>query len=496
MKKIVIIGGGIAGLSAGCYAKMNGYDAHIFEMHNLPGGLCTAWKRKGYTFDVCIHWLTGSSPGSPFYNIWQELGAIQGNEIYYKEMSLKLFLKSKQINFFNDPDKLANHLKEISPQDSDKIDELAFCLKKFYLLGSMPSGKAKELFTIFDTIKMIISFGPFMKFFKKYAKITIDEFAEGFKDPDLRQAIQAMKTITSSNNFFPIPFILATRGFGFPRGGSLGFAGNIEQRYIGLGGKIHYGSKIKKILVTNNKAVGVQLENGTEVDADIVISAADGHSTIFKMLDGQFIDKKIKYCYEELPVIPSWLQVSIGVDMDLSGDATVHSIYNLYELDKPIVIAGEARKYMIVKNYAFDPTFAPEGKSTLVVGFPCESEFWEKIYSDKERYKQEKKNVEKIVVSCLKKILPGIKEKIEAIDVATPMTIIRHTSNWKGSIMGFNKPFSINIPRTLPKLKNFFMIGQWVGDTGLPGAASSGRTIMELICKKDKKRFITVKSEE
>ena len=82
MKKIVIIGGGIAGLSVGCYAQMNGYDAHIFEMHNLPGGLCTAWKRKGYTFDNSIHWLTGTSPKSAFHRIWQELGAIQGKEIY------------------------------------------------------------------------------------------------------------------------------------------------------------------------------------------------------------------------------------------------------------------------------------------------------------------------------------------------------------------------------------------------------------------------------
>jgi len=41
-KSLIIIGAGIAGLSAGCYALMNGYQTQIFEMHNLPGGLCTA----------------------------------------------------------------------------------------------------------------------------------------------------------------------------------------------------------------------------------------------------------------------------------------------------------------------------------------------------------------------------------------------------------------------------------------------------------------------
>jgi phytoene dehydrogenase-like protein len=59
-KQIIIVGAGIAGLSAGIYARMNGYKTTILEMHNIPGGLCTAWERKGYTFDISMHMLTGS----------------------------------------------------------------------------------------------------------------------------------------------------------------------------------------------------------------------------------------------------------------------------------------------------------------------------------------------------------------------------------------------------------------------------------------------------
>ena len=77
-KSIIIIGAGIAGLSAGCYGQMNGYRTSIFEMHDKPGGLCTSWQRKKYTFDLCIHWLVGSASASGFYHIWQELGALPG----------------------------------------------------------------------------------------------------------------------------------------------------------------------------------------------------------------------------------------------------------------------------------------------------------------------------------------------------------------------------------------------------------------------------------
>ena len=493
MKKIVIIGGGIAGLSAGCYAQMNGYEAHIYEMHNGPGGLCTAWKRNGYTFDICIHWLEGTSPDSEFYEIWQELGAIQGKKIYYKDVSIKLFLKDQIINFYNDPDKLAKYLKEIAPEDSNIIDEFTEALRKWYQLLDMPLTKPKELFTIVDTVKMIISFMPIIKLVKKYSKITVDEFADKFRNELLQQAIRSLMVDYDSLNVFGILFLLATKGYGFPQGGSLDFAKSIEKRYTSLGGKIHYGAKIKKILVSDNKAVGIQLENGKEVNADIVISAADGYSTIFKMLDGKFTNKKIRNIYENEEVFPSYLQVSIGVDMNSSNNSDLNSNYNVYKLDKPIMIAGQEKKYMSLKNYAFDPTFAPNGKSTLVVGLKSELPYWEKLYQDKELYRQEKKKVETTVISSLEKFMPGIKDKIEAIDVATPMTIFRYTNNWKGSTMGFVNPFSLNMPRTLPKLKNFFMVGQWVGNTGVSGAALSGRDILEYICVKNKKKFTTTK---
>ena len=88
-KSIIIIGAGVAGLSAGCYGQMNGYHTRIFEMDTRPGGLCTAWKRKGYTVTT-IHWFMGAGPKSSYYKIWEELGAAQGMEIVYYDKFLKM----------------------------------------------------------------------------------------------------------------------------------------------------------------------------------------------------------------------------------------------------------------------------------------------------------------------------------------------------------------------------------------------------------------------
>ncbi len=106
-KTVIIIGGGISGLSAGCYAQMNGYDSKIFELHFIPGGCCTAWERKGYIFDQCIDWFLGTKPGNDMNQIWNELGAIEGKEIRpFREVFNRVVDKDgKSVSFYIDSKK-------------------------------------------------------------------------------------------------------------------------------------------------------------------------------------------------------------------------------------------------------------------------------------------------------------------------------------------------------------------------------------------------------
>ena len=80
----------MGGLSVGCYAQMNGYQTQIFEMHDKAGGLCSAWKRNGYTIDGCLQWLWGSAPNHGMYRFWEELGVIQGQEIINMDVLMRV----------------------------------------------------------------------------------------------------------------------------------------------------------------------------------------------------------------------------------------------------------------------------------------------------------------------------------------------------------------------------------------------------------------------
>lgn len=130
-KSIIIIGAGIAGLSAGCYGRMNGFHTRIFEMHKKPGGLCTSWKREGYTVNGCIHWLVGSSPASSFFRLWEELGALRGKSIINHEEYGRIEVEDGgKFIVYTDIDRLERHMKGIAPEDTGVIDEFIKAVRR------------------------------------------------------------------------------------------------------------------------------------------------------------------------------------------------------------------------------------------------------------------------------------------------------------------------------------------------------------------------------
>jgi phytoene dehydrogenase-like protein len=151
-----------------------------------------------------------------------------------------------------------------------------------------------------------------------------------------------------------------------------------------------------------------------------------------------------------------------------------------------------------VMVYNFDPNLAPEGKTAMNVMIPTSYEYWKALYdegADHERYEAEKQRVALQVIHRLEQRFPGLEARVEMADVATPVTFERYTGNWQGSFEGWlPTPQNVTrqIPKTLPDLENFYMVGQWVqAGGGLPSGVMTGREVLQTICKKDKLRFST-----
>ncbi len=488
-EKIAIIGAGIAGLSTGCYARMNGFDAEIFEAESGPGGLCTAWKRGDYWIDGCIHWLTGSGPGNEFYDFWNEIGALEGKRIIDHEAFVRLTDRDgRELVLYTDVDRLEEHLKGLSPEDKKPIEQLCGWIRRAGKI-SMPMDKAAELMGPVDIAKMGLAMAPHLGLFHEMGSLTCGSFAERFRSPLLRTAFSHI--FGAEFGITALVWTLASfnqRSAGYPIGGSRAFAETIEKRFSELGGTVHYGARVAKILVENDRAVALRLEDGSEVRANWVVSASDLRAAVDKLLDRRYVEPQHEELFAKVPLSPSTVQVAFGVAMDLSGEPDC--VYHTFELPGPVTISGQQVEWASEKSYAYDPTLAPAGKTVVMLMLPGDYDYWKKLAGDRAAYDAEKERVARESAEILERRHPGLKAAIEEIDVATPLTFERYTSNYRGSFMTWMMPFEMTskgmlIKKTLPGLERFYLAGMWVmAPGGLPSAVKSGRDVVQIICSK------------
>ncbi len=440
-KKIIIIGAGIAGLAAGCFGQMNDYETRIFEMQSTPGGLCTAWKRKGYTIDGCIHFLIGSNPDSRLYRFWNAVGAFDGKELIHHDNYMQIEGdKGKTLTLFSDLDRLEKHILDLSPVDAPLIQELVTAIRDFLPAGSTSTDQVVH----------------------RLKRIGMAKFVQEFKDPFLREALSVFK---DTNFFLSTMSAFSRKDAGWPVGGSLEFARGIEQKYIALGGEIIYDTAVDSVSLLDDRAVGITLSDGLKHEADYVISAADGYATTFQLLQGKYINDDIKKLYSQGKTVPTSVQVSLGVDYDLSDQP--HSL--LIKPGKPIIVGGEEKRYILLDNYSFDPTMCPPGKSVITTLISSSFEYWEGLHKNSYVYETKKREIADSVIKIFEKRYPMARGKIEVIDVATPVTYHRYTGAWKGAYMGWmstpQNPVR-EVPSVLPGLEGFYMAGQWTYPRG------------------------------
>jgi len=488
MKKMCIIGAGISGLSTGCYAQMNGYNSEIYEMNSIPGGVCTSWRRGEYLFDHCLHWVLGSNKGSSIYGLFKELGIADNINFYYTERFRKIDIGGKSLTVYTDLDKFESELLRLFPDEEKSIRKL-ICIVRFYTGFKPPMDADFGNFGLRDILKML----PFMPSFIKLKNTRIEDFLGMFKNKDLREMLFQMfpvKNMPALMVVMPLAYFHNHEG-GYPWGGSLHFARAVEKRYKSLGGRINYNQRVKRILIRNNTIVGIETEKGKKIYADIVVSACDGRLTLYRMLQGKYLTPQIKKMYQKPSLWPPIISISLGVDRDLSGKVEI----NNFKLDDPVLIAGRKWEWMGYFHFCHDPAFAPKGKSVIKIQIESDYDYWKSIHKNKRKYNAEKAKVLSICLRKLEKKLPGIRRQIEVTDIATPVTWERYTGNWQGSYQGWLptvKLFGKFLPRELPKLRNFYMTGQWVfPGGGVPMCMAHARRTIKHLCLKEKKKFIS-----
>ena len=491
MCKVVIIGAGISGLSAGIYAARSGFDVTILEQHNIPGGLSTSWSRKGYYFEGGMHWLTGSSPKMPLNKIWKETGALQeNNPIELRDPLYTVFDEDgKKVCLYRYLPKMQQALIEYAPEDKRMIKKLCRAVKDFTNFH-MPvldvrGCKCREPVKInpMEFIKML----PAVMRVPYLTKISFMEYISKFKNKNLRHLLSSV----IGYRYNGLSFIYTLGAFasgdcGFPSGGSIPMANNMLETYQKLGGKILFKTKAENIHTEDYMVRGVVVSNGQnnesyEIEADAVIVTQDARAAVDTLFD-TMVDEPWVNAMRHKVITEQNIFIGLGVKADLS-----HLPYCcVFPLEKPFEYAGCTWNELRIYNYAAYKDHAPEGCTAVTCLLIGDSYgFWRAAKADG-TYKAKKQELGELFVKEISRFVPEIGTALEVIDVATPCTYERYTGSYEGSWMSVWEKGGrqCNYPQTLDTVFGVYFAGQRIlMPGGLPIAVYTGRQAVQLLCR-------------
>ncbi len=478
--KLVIIGAGISGLSAGIYAAKSGFDVTIVEQHTIPGGMCTSWRRNGYLFEGSMHWLTGSSPKVALNQLWRETGALSPDvKVFYPEPFASVEWEDKTIHLYRDMEKTRKHFLEIAPEDTAAINKMIKDVKN--LAGmQMPITDIKGLkceHPMKLKLGTIAAMFPAFPVMGKIAKMTCGEYLNQFKNPALKKALSFLPTEYSATALLFTLVTLTSGDGGFPEGGSIPMIQRMVKTFKGYGGSLRLGTKVDKVLTQNGSVVGVSLADET-ITADAVVVTQETIAAVEQLFDTPPSDTWLReLCEKTVPSLCTF--VGLGIRAELKKTPT-------FTLDKPIICGGIPYHELHFNNYYGYKGFAPEGGTALTIPFLDDTyEFWKKA-KDEGRYEQEKAALAKQISNALCQKFPQVKGNIDIIDIATPLTYERYTGAHKGSWMGLMQAGEkqVQYPGYLDSIKGVYFAGhRMMLPGGMPVALYSGRKAAQMVCK-------------
>jgi len=480
----IIIGSGLGGLGCAAAFARQGFKALVLEQHNKPGGYATTFERPGgFVFDVSLHSTTvGERNG--IRNLIAGFPEIEDVEFVPHPSLYRAIFPQHDIRAGQrDLPGYIRTLSDAFPEEREGIqaliDDMAAVGREVNRL-SAAGGKI-------DMSRMAVDFPHVMACYGRTWGAMMDK---RLKDPKLKAIVSCLWTYYGlppsrlSSFYYALPTIgyLAEGGY-YPRGRSQGISDAFVKFIERRGGKVLLVTRVEKVLTKGGAAYGVRTAAGQEYKARVVVSNANAYDTFHQLLEPD--DQLAGYLarIDRFSVSLSTFIVFLGLKQDL--------VRKLGLRDTEIFYAGgydpEAGYQAALSADMSDPSFgamlydnlfqgySPAGKNTLTLMKLQGYDHWkpyEAAYrkGDKAAYRKEKERMAELLIRQAEKVLlPGLSQAIEVKEIATPLTNVRYTGNYRGAINGWDQTVDNSNPRRLPHatpVRNLYLSGAWTAPGG------------------------------
>lgn len=483
MSKVVIVGGGLAGLSSGIFLKKHGFDVEIYEKNPYAGGFLTSWKRKGSIIDGCLHWMLGTKEGTKINKMWKELGALDETIGIIKTDSFySVSLDDKTLTVYNDLEKCKAEFYKHSEGDDEEIKRM-FDLAEWLIETNHLEPDLELPFELQEKPDMRAMM-DMIRHMSYHFKLSLKDWSEKFHSPIIKMALNYALINNHFNAFYFIQTLanLFVGNDGLPVGGSHNMRDRIVNKYLSLGGTLFYNSPVSKIIIEEGKAKGIEVK-GQEITGDYVISAIDTHYGMEKLL-GIDLSKteyeKFDADAEKYPAY-SFIIAAYRTKADLSKEE-VDQIKKIPEYS----FMNKKYDYISVRHYGYDKELITDGYTTVQVMLTTYQDEYDYLKAlPRDEYLALKKEIGEFYKTQLEDMFTG---EFELIDVWSPLTNERWNNSFKGTFMPYPliERMSQQIRPATTEIDNLIIAGQWlVSPGGVAISSITGRMAAQLILHKE-----------
>jgi len=460
-KKVIIIGGGIGGTAAGALLSHRGLQVELFDKNSLIGGRCTTYEKEGFKIDVGVH-LFGEGAQGPLQKV---------TELIEMPNSIQWVLS-------REPRPLLCYKGKVSIYSRMTMAQL------------LPEGESENVMKFFADCMSIRK-----KRIKELYYTNLESYLNQYSQDPTFHAFIAM----ICGQYFCVPpnvastgeFIRAFRGVvskrasAYPRGGCIAIPQSYVQGIEKYNGVVQLNAEVKRVIVEDGKATGVELEDGTTHFADIIISNADIKNTVMNLVGEHEFPKEYVQRVKQLTYAQHCLAIKVALDKKVTDQKLIMNIHidysdmdayieKIYRGEIPDEIGG-----MITVPSNYDPGLAPKGKQLIFSGTAISSDW---------RQYDWKKWGERCLESLIR-VIPEAEDHILWYNIDTPELVERFAGE-DGNIIGVGQTIDQvgeRRPSQISPVQNLYIVGCEAGGWGIGAelAANSAIELVNILTKKE-----------
>ncbi|MBC7864987.1 MAG: NAD(P)/FAD-dependent oxidoreductase [Bacteroidia bacterium] len=489
----IIIGSGAGGLATAICLARAGQKVLVLEQHYVPGGWCHNFHIKGQRFCPGVHYVGLIDKGQSTSELYRGLGI--ANELVFFRMNKNAYehcwIGDERIDMPAGINELHESLSLIFPKERKS-------LKKYLSLVQNVSDQIQlipKMSGFWDNVTI-----PFRtKDMGRYGLFNLKRVIDWYiKDPLLKAVLNVQcgdHGLPPFKASFPVHCSVMSHYFDgafYPMGGGGGIIKAMTNAVKKYGGQVRIKQNVKKILIRNKKATGVELQDGSQIFAKTIVSNADPSMTYLELVGKENISTTLLKKLAKTKYSVTSLILFLTLDMDVckagmdSGNIWMLKDKNIDQLymeliTKDILIDDEFPAAFISCTTLKDPTsFNGRYHNFEVVTFIDYESF--NAFNTKEdhhgdMYNKYKKRIIEKMMNSVEKIIPGAKKNAVQMELGTPKTNEFYIQSTKGNVYGTEKTFKQIGPfsyKNKSEIENLFLCGASTLSHGVGGASYSG----------------------